>query len=334
MTFAVKQTKNLIIQILKVSFSVAIIYWLVSSGKLNFSALKALLTPGYAFTALALVAMNIFLASERWRMLIKSQGLEAKSWPTFKLSLIGGFFNFAMPGGVGGDVIKAYYFTREFPGTKVIAVTSVLMDRVLGLFAMVLLALIVMFYDLAHILSVPTLWTLFLVIIALFVVFIVALSMVFSSYLYDSGLLKKVINKLPLSAKFMKLYESMHLYGKNGGRIIATIVLSLISQCCAIVFLALVGQAAGFNEVSINTYFLVAPLGFMATAIPISPAGVGVGQAAFYFLFNLYTGHQSELGPTTITAFQVGTFVVSLLGAFFYLRRKERIDSHRLEEIT
>lgn len=334
MTSAVKQAKNLIIQILKIGVSVAIIYWLVSSGKLNFSALKNLLSPGYASIALLLIVLNLYLAAERWRMLIKSQGLEARSWTTFKLSLIGGFFNFAMPGGVGGDVIKAYYFTREFPGTKVIAVTSVLMDRVLGLFAMVLLALVVMFYDLAHILTVPTLWTLFLVIVGLFVVFVVALSMVFSSYLYDSGLLKKLINKLPLSEKFMKLYESMHLYGKSGARIIGTILISLLSQFCAIAFLALAGQAAGFDDVHLKTYFLVAPLGFMATAIPISPAGVGVGQAAFYFLFNLYTGHSSELGPTTITAMQVGTFVVSLLGAFFYLRGKERIDSHRLEEIT
>jgi len=34
-----KNKKNLLIQTLKIVFAVAIIYWLINSGKLNFSAL-------------------------------------------------------------------------------------------------------------------------------------------------------------------------------------------------------------------------------------------------------------------------------------------------------
>ena len=327
----VKHTRKLLVQSAKILFSAGIIYWLVQSGKLNFTALKNLLTPGAAFLALSLVALNLFFASERWRILIRSQELPASPWSVFKLSLIGSFFNFAMPGGVGGDVIKAYYFTREHPGSKVVAVTSVLMDRVLGLFAMVLLAFVVMIYDFQHILRTPALLTLFWFILSLFVFFIIALSLVFSQKVYDHGALKKLISKLPFSEKFMKLYESMHLYGNDGKRFILVIGLSLISQACAITFLYLAGQMAGFTDIPAKTYFLVAPLGFMATAIPVSPAGVGVGQAAFYFLFNIYTGHASEIGPTSITAFQVGTFLMSLLGAFFYLRRKDRAEAARIK---
>ncbi len=84
-----------------------------------------------------------------------------------------------MPGGVGGDVIKAYYFNREHPGSKVIAVTSVLMDRVLGMFAMVLLALAVMFYDMNHVAEIPALFTLFWFILGLFMAFIIAFSLIF-----------------------------------------------------------------------------------------------------------------------------------------------------------
>lgn len=327
----IKHTKKFLMQALKILFSAGIIYWLVSSGKLNFSALRALLSPGPAALALGLVALNLFFASERWRILIKSQHMKASSWPVFKLSLIGTFFNFAMPGGVGGDVIKAYYFNRQNPGSKVVAVTSVLMDRVIGLFSMVLMALLVMVYDMEHITHVPSLMTLFWFILGLFIVFAVALALIFSSALYRKQILKKIINKLPLSEKFMKLYESMHLYGKQGGRILAVIFLSLIAQTCSILFLYLVGMMAGYNDVHLKTYFLVAPLGFMATAIPISPAGVGVGQAAFYFLFNIYNGKTTDLGPTTITAFQVGTFIMSLLGAFFYMRFKGHEHAEHIE---
>jgi uncharacterized membrane protein YbhN (UPF0104 family) len=87
----------------------------------------------------------------------------------------------------------------------------------------------------------------------------------------------------------------------------------------------LAGTVSGLNSMSWATYFLVAPLGFMATAIPISPAGVGVGQAAFYYLFNLYSGEKTDLGPTVITAYQVALFAFGVVGAVFYLQRKEKI---------
>lgn len=330
----VKHSKRLLIQSLKVLFSTGIIYWLVQSGKLNFTALKNLLNPTTATLALLLVVLNIFLASERWRALICSQGLKARPLQVFKLTLIGSFFNFAMPGGVGGDVIKAFYFLRANPGSKVIAVTSVLIDRVLGLFAMILLALLVMLYDMQHIMATSSLTSLFWFILGLFTAFVIALSLIFSQKVYETHFLKNIINSMPLSEKFMKLYESLHLYGKNGRRFLAVILLSLLSQICSIVFLVLAGNAAGYTDISIMTYFMVAPLGYMATAIPISPAGVGVGQAAFYFLFNLYNGNTTEVGPTVITAFQVTTFLVSLSGAFFYLRIKDRVDTSSLEEMT
>jgi uncharacterized protein (TIRG00374 family) len=300
---------------------------LLHSGKLNFSALRNLLTPVYGSLGVLLIALNLFLTSERWRTLIRTQGLRIASWPAMKLTLIGIFFNYAMPGGVGGDVIKAYYFNKDQPGEKVVAVSSVLMDRVLGLFAMVLMALVVMIFDFEHIEKIPTLMTLFVFISALSAGFVVGLALVFSAPVYRSGILTKILQKLPMSAKLLKLYESLHLYGKNGRSVMWAIVLSFLAQMSSILFLYLAGYCAGFTEIPLKVYCLVAPLGFMATAIPISPAGVGVGQAAFYFLFNLYTGSATELGPTTITALQVGTFLISLSGAYFYLLRKEKIPA-------
>ena len=328
----IRKTKSILVQSLKILFSAGIIFWLVQSGKMDFFALKNLLAPLPATIGFILIFLNLFFGSERWRILLKSQGLPSKAYPVFKLSMIGSFFNFAMPGGVGGDVIKAYYFNKENPGQKVIAVTSVLMDRVLGLFAMVLFALLVMIFDYEHISTIRSLTTLFWFILALFLCFIIGLALVFSQSANVRKILKKVLTALPLSEKLLKLYESMHLYGNEGRRIITVIALSLLSQICAVLFLFMTGELAGFSNIPAKTFFLVAPLGFMATAIPISPAGVGVGQAAFYFLFNIYIGNTSQVGPTCITAFQVGNFLFSLLGAFYYLRRKDRVDTAHLEQ--
>ncbi len=319
----IKISRHWIFQFVKIFIAVAIISWLISSGKLNFKALHRLLSWEFGPWALILILSTLFFASERWRLLLRTQGLDSQPWATMKLSLIGSFFNFAMPGGVGGDVVKAYYFTKDHPGAKVVAVTSVLMDRILGLYSMIMMALVVMFYDLAHVMTIPVLHSLFYVIIILFSGCTLGLALVFSSNIYKRGQLTRLLQKLPLTSKTTKLYESMYRYGHNGKTVLAAIVLSFLSQVCSILFLAMAGGASGIS-IPLQTYFLVAPLGFMATAIPISPAGVGIGQAAFYLLFNLYIGHETELGPTTITAFQMFSLLISLVGAFYYLQRKDR----------
>jgi hypothetical protein len=71
----------------------------------------------------------------------------------------------------------------------------------------------------------------------------------------------------------------------------------------------------------------------MVTAIPISPAGVGVGQMAFYFLFNLYLGQKSQVGPTLATIFQVLQFGLSVFGAFYFVRRKGEIKQVHIANI-
>jgi uncharacterized protein (TIRG00374 family) len=310
--------------------AVGIIYWLATSGKLNFSALQNLISWQLGPLVLLIAFLNLFFASERWRYLLRTQQISAGSWPTFKLSMIGVFFNFAMPGGVGGDVVKAYYFSKDYPDTKVIAVTSVLMDRVLGLYAMIMMALFVMFYDLKHVVTIPALHSLFYVVMMLFFLCSFGLAIIFSKKIYEKGWLKALLFKLPLSSKTLKLYDSIYIYGNSGKAIFVAILISLAAQVCSVLFLSLAGVAAGI-DVPLKTYFLVAPLGFMATAIPISPAGVGVGQAAFYFLFNLYTGTETELGPTVITAMQVVQLLLSLIGAFYYLKRKDR--SYSMEKV-
>lgn len=320
-----KRVKNILIQVLKVVFSLALIFWLVQSGKLNFKALLNLLQPQYLVLVIALMGTNLYLTSERWRMLLLTQSHKLSSWETFKLTLIGIFFNFAVPGGVGGDIIKAFYFVKDHPESKMVAATSVLMDRVLGLYSMILMALLAMIFDWQHVQQNNSLHLLWTLVLTLFIVFTVLLGLIFSQKIYDQGLIKKLLAKLPFHSKTGRIYESLHMYGRSIRYVIASVVISLLAQSFSILFMILAGTVSGLSTISWSTYFLVAPLGFMATAIPISPAGVGVGQAAFYFLFNLYSGETSDLGPTTITAVQVVTFAFGLVGAFFYMQRKEKI---------
>lgn len=306
---------------LKVAVSGAILYWLIGTGRLNLQDAAALFRSPWLAVALLMIGASLFLTSERWRLLIGAGGLEAGRWETFRLTLTGVFFNYAMPGGVGGDVVKAYYFSRTHPQAKAMAVISVAMDRIIGLYAMILMAFSIMLADLRQVLGHGTLKTLFVVVALLWLGTSIGLGSLFSRRIQRWGLIQALLRWLPFSGRLLQVYDSAHELGLKRRRILMALALSLVTQSLSILVLWISGRVAGF-EVPLGIYFLAAPLGYMATAIPISPAGIGVGQAAFLFLFNLYLGEKSGVGPAVITTQQALTGLFGLCGAWFYIRMR------------
>jgi uncharacterized protein (TIRG00374 family) len=309
---------------IKVGVAFGIIYWLVNQGKFNFSALKEVLRADFIIIAVLLTGVNTFILSERWRLLLQTQNLHPKSLELYKLTLIGTFFNFAMPGGVGGDLVKAFYFYKDHPQSKALAISSVFVDRLLGLYTIVFMALAVMVFDINHVINNQVLSKLFFAFILVFIAFTAGLFLLFSRQKMIMGLVAKILSFLPFKEKFLKLYHSGQLYGAEKTLLLKVFILSLFGQVLAVFIMYLTGQfTASGSNIPLTTFFIVTPIGFMATAIPISPAGVGVGQAAFYFLYNAYLDTKTDFGPLVITVNQMLSLFYGLIGAFFYLQRKD-----------
>lgn len=330
--------KKILSTALKILIAFGIIFWLVSQDKFNLSQLRSFLVWDFLLIAIVASGLNLFFISERWRLLLSTQNAHPKPFELYKLTLIGIFFNFAMPGGVGGDVVKAFYFYKDHPQSKAIAVSSVFVDRLLGLYTMLVMAIAAMIFDISHVMTIEVLKNLFFFFALIFVAFNIGLFFLFSRNPKLNEIVLSVVSKMPMKEKLQKLYTSGQLYGSQSALLVKVFCLSLFSQAIAISIMYLIGRYSGFaDEASLSTYFLVTPIGFMATAIPISPAGVGVGQAAFYFLFNLYLGKTSELGPIVITVYQLLLLFFGLIGAYFYLvksKKKDTLDSIEMELIS
>jgi uncharacterized membrane protein YbhN (UPF0104 family) len=84
-------------------------------------------------------------------------------------------------------------------------------------------------------------------------------------------------------------------------------------------------RATGVTDMPASQFFLVVPLGLVTAAIPISPGGVGVGQAAFFALFKLAAPQYAAAGTDAFTVFQVVYLVVCLTGMYWYVSYK-RLD--------
>lgn len=314
-----KKIKSAAISGLKVLFAAALISWLVKSGRLDFAEMKNLLNPNFIFVALALTAVTILFTSERWRGILRAQGFEMGIWQTIKLSLVGLFFNFVIPGGVGGDVVKGYYVARNNPNHRMRSVVTIAMDRLLGLFSMLIMALFVMVMDWNRVTTSKPLFGIFLFLSIIFVGFMVFWILIFSRRTVASGWLHRFLIRLPKAEKALNLYESFAGYKDSKMTFFKTIIWSLLAQSVSILLFIYIGHCLGYSGISFHTYFFVVPIGSMITAIPISPAGVGVGQAAFSYLFSIALGETTTLGPATITAVQIINFCVGLLGAVVYI---------------
>ncbi len=317
------RVKRIVLNAFKIFFAVGLITWLIRSGRLDLTVFSVILTPWYTLLCLSLMFICLAVNNERWRQLLHGQGCDVTFASTFKLSLMGLFFNFAMPGGVGGDVIKAYYVIQDHPERRMAAGLSVLMDRVVGLYTMMMLAVGVMALDFEQVWSVFNLRMLFLLFATLFTVATICFIVAFSTRSDVRRFIQVVTAKLPAGKRIYDIYEAIHSYGHQKKVLTIAVLLSFVSQTAAIFLSIVVGYAMGMTEVPWTAYFFAVPVSAMVIAIPISPAGIGLGQAASYILFNTYLGMQSQLGPTTTTVNQVLQFAFGLVGVLFYLRRKK-----------
>jgi len=247
--------------------------------------------------------------------------IQLESW---RLYLIGIFFNYALPGSIGGDVVRAYYIAQDHRERRMEAVLTVVIDRLLGLYAMMVIGAVAVLWNWERINDNAQLASLGFATLGVFAFMTVFWAASFSNRVKRWLKIEEVLAKLPKGEKLVRAYQSAQAYRGHKSALIGALVLSVAAQFLTIAFMVLVGHTIGEGDVSLATYLFAVPLGSIIASIPIAPAGLGVGQVAFLVLFQMYSGRASLLGQTAITAFQLALFAWGMLGVVFYLGRKRR----------
>lgn len=126
---------------LKIAFVAGLLYFLTTRGMISMKETQRAFTQWHLLLgALALLSANLLLGAVRWQWLLKAHGLRLPMRRTLELTLVGNFFNVALPGAVSGDFVKAFYIGKELDGKRAQAFGSILFDRVAGLTALVFVA--------------------------------------------------------------------------------------------------------------------------------------------------------------------------------------------------
>lgn len=313
-----QQISHLFKKIWRPVLALTLLVILAIKGPFQLEQLKSTLkNPGIIFLGISLFFLQILISSLRWKLFINLV-TEVKLFNAFKLTLIGSFFNHFIPGGVGGDIVKALELSKNNNCSRAQALTSVLSDRVFGLFAMISFTFIFLlieyiFYQEAYIIKFLILSGALLLIILLFLLFLPGMLIKFSTHLStkSSGLL----------IKLEKLVTTLHftfITFKNFRIQVKSFFISLALQLLSVYFMFEVVRSLNIPLPSFLIFFSLCCFSFVASAIPIFPAGIGVGQAAIYVLFSNVNEDLAKATIIAITTMQIFNLFYALIGGAIF----------------
>ncbi len=319
--------------ILKLGLAFGLIYWMWTSGKLDFEKLKVVLTDGYLLSlTIGVWVTTQILGAIRWRILLAGLGYNISVWRSIQLHLTGIFFNTAMPGAVGGDIIKATYVILDNKDLgKSPAMTSVLMDRILGLFGLFTIGAVVVLLNVATISHIPALKPVAGAVMGLVAFTGLFLYLVSKTYKSDDPILRLVESSYPGSSFVQKIYKTFRQFENNPSYLIKAWLLSVGIQGAVLIYFCILTQALQAEVIETSQIAMIFPIGILVTALPIAPGGLGVGHVAFDQLFAII-GHHG--GATIFNAYALGMLALNLTGIIGYisLRKKKSLPASTMFE--
>lgn len=225
----------------------------------------------------------------RWHYLVRAQGIPIPFRRSVQAAFVGLFFSTFLPGLLSGDVVKGYYVVRTVPGRATSTISSILFDRVVGTSGLIALA------SIALLLGGGAWKGMIGDSIAFAVVGLALGSTVFFAALLGIretrdpilAILRRVRVRFRLATGPLRLYESLRVYHDARRTTLLCIVASVLAHGLLVLGWICYVQALDLHAIPVQALFVLVPIGMLVAALPIAPAGIGTGHAAFLAIFAL-----------------------------------------------
>jgi len=325
-----KTIKKHFITLLKLSFAISIIYYMISTGKLDLHQIVQISHKKVMVIKVVLAIFSVYvLCTIRWYYLLIWQGIPAAFGTVAKINCTGIFFNSFMPGAVGGDLVKAFYIAKENQDHRTKAIITIIIDLILGFETLMIVAMVALLINYHTISSNPQLKALSIAICIYIFLSLLAAAAVFSKrvkrFLIFIGI-SDLIYKLPMKEKFFKIYDAFHTYADQKMRLVKAMAITIPLDILNIYAFFIIGREMGEALLSTASYFTAVPAGLVVASLPIAPAGIGVGQGAFYNLFAWFGASSGAIGATIITIYQLLMIAVNMCFVVVYLYNREEVN--------
>lgn len=264
-----KNTRKVFINVLKILISIALLYFVfVKIPFRDIAKVWSTVNVFYVASGAFFFLASQILSTKRLEFYLKINDFNLSFRSNLELYFLGMFYNFFIPGGIGGDAYKIYILNKNF-NWNIKKLTSVIFnDRLSGLLAICVLILISSLFLLS------------------------AQLIVLSLILMVTGVLLTFF----ITKKLFSIYQTIFF---------KTFLISVLIQILQIICFIFLLKSLGIKEN--YTIYIITFLGSSILSL-ISFAGIGVReflflQASKYFDFNTSVSVSASLLFTVVTAF-------------------------------
>lgn len=248
--------------------------------------------PKLLILALLIFAPVALIQSVRFTWMVRAQEIDLSYWEGIKLSYAGNFLNFVAIGSTGGDIFKAYYVSCH-TDRKTEAVTTVFLDRAVGLVSLMCIATIAMLIKFDDP-KIREWWPVIAIIVAALTCGAVV---VFSRRVRAKIGLDELLRKLPFSDHLRRIDAATRRMRHHKKLLLSALLMTLLLQGLAITGMTVVAFGLGMNNSPdlYAGYFVYLALALLIAAIPITPQGAGTMDGALQIFFYGVYGNYSQI---------------------------------------
>lgn len=255
------------------------------------------------------------LVSLRWKVLLNAQGVNTAYKKLFSFYIMAAFFNTLLPSTIGGDTVRAIE-SKKLTGNTTTSVMVVIVERLTGLSALVLISAAALFIKIFKSTAQPQGVWIFLaaVVGGLFLLVVLVHPRVAPLIL---GLLKKVL-PAKIHSWLEQAYAAVNTYYKQPGALLGALGISIIFQLNMVVYYFLLARAFHQAPDPIDFMLKVPIMIFLLMTVP-AINGLGIRTASFKGLMKIPAANALALEFIDL-AFRIGYGLLGGLLFLFYRR--------------
>ena len=309
--------------LIKIIVASILIYFLSKYNFLDFSILSSLHI-ALILKILILISIIIILGTLKWYFLLKVQNINISLKDTFESYYIGYALNYILFG-IAGDIIKTLYLLKGNKN-KIGISLSVIIDRAIGLLSMI----IIFFMFLPQIFLVNGIFGFsnFLndnknIYYSILIIVLILLFMFIKKCL-NSRRINKVIllflykYKNKVIKLIAKTFKILFTYRKSSLNLLINLLIAIFLQIVIGYSIFLIATDI-LSETTSFSHNLVANIAVQAVSkLPISPGGIGVGEAAFAQVMYLLNNNILLQYASVLFIFRIFNMIYSIPGVIIY----------------
>ena len=262
-------------------------------------------------------AINTGISVIRWGIVLGRQDVHVSFWPLVAIYTKGTVVGSFAPGGLfSGDLYRMYSIAKR-TGRMTISVSSVLTDRAIGVFSLLICSASAFYYVVWSSGAKPPLAVAKPVVFATGIFFLVLIAAV---VLIKQGALTKVNSDHYVISKLQRSLTTLPNYFSDKTSLGQIFVLSLLLQLGIVVWTYALSLSMNLN-IPFPILCMTVPLINLFALLPVSIGGFGVREAAFVFFLTPFEVKPSEAVSISLLSavFQNGLLTLTWFSLFFGL---------------